>query len=111
MAIEVFRAAGDVRASPPPDHPRRLTAWRPRRLPAQSHRFDGLLGPSGGRAAARTDTDTGLPVLGVWTGASSGAHGTTWAQVEWDAARHYATQGWAVLPPRALTDADALGSE
>jgi hypothetical protein len=99
--------------APPPHQITRegLTAWRPRRLPAQSHRFDGLLGPSGGRAAARTDTDTGLPVLGVWTGASSGAHGTTWAQVEWDAARHYATQGWAVLPPRALTDADALGSE
>jgi hypothetical protein len=56
-------------------------------------------------------TDTGLPVLGVWSGVPSRAHRTTWAQVKWDAARHHATQGWAALPPVVPTDPDVLGSE
>jgi LmbE family N-acetylglucosaminyl deacetylase len=110
MAIEAFRAAGDAHAFPHQITREGLTAWRPRRLLAQNHRFDGLLGPSAAEQR-RTDPDTGLPVVGVWTGASSRTHGATWAQVKWDAARHYATQGWAALPPWMPTDAEALGSE
>lgn len=110
MAIEAFRAAGDPHAFPHQITREGLTAWQPRRLLAQNYRFDGLLGPSAAEQR-RTDPDTGLPVLGVWSGVPSRAHRTTWAQVKRDAARHYATQGWAALPSMAPTDPDALGSE
>ncbi|MGW6961114.1 sugar-binding protein [Streptomyces chartreusis] len=110
LAIEAFLTAGDAHTFPCQLSHEGPSPWQPQRLLAQNHRFDGLLGE---RAAEerRTDPDSGLPVIGVWSGHRSRRHGTTWAQAKLDAARLYRTQGWATVPAQAPSDPDALGSE
>ncbi|WP_329035041.1 PIG-L family deacetylase [Streptomyces sp. NBC_00178] len=110
LAVEAFRLAGDRHAFPRQLAHEGLNVWQPRRLLAQNNRFDGLLGEAAA-AQHRTDPDSGLPVVGFWSGHRSRRHGTTWAQARLSAARHYRTQGWGTLPPEAPSDPEMLNSE
>ncbi|MDX3383381.1 sugar-binding protein [Streptomyces niveiscabiei] len=106
LAIEAFWKAADPTAFPTPD----LAPWHPRRLLAQNAAFQHLLGPDAPRTR-RTDPDTGLPVIGVWSGTPSREHRTTWAQAERHASRAYRTQGWSALPPEVPHDPAHLDSD
>ncbi|NLU74331.1 hypothetical protein HCC61_16875 [Streptomyces sp. HNM0575] len=110
LAIEAFFLAGDVTAFPDQLTCEGLRPWRPRRLLSQNDSFSDLLGPDAPEKH-RTDPDTGLPVLGFWSGHVSRRHGKTWAQVERDASRMYRTQGWAAQPPEVPTDPEKLDSD
>ncbi len=110
LGIEAFRLAGDPTAYPEQIAEEGLAPWHPSRLLAQNYGFDSLLGPEAPEQR-RTDPDTGLPVIGVWSGVHSRAHNTTWAQVERDASRLYLTQGFAAMPERVPSDPRQLGSD
>ncbi|MCH6160847.1 sugar-binding protein [Streptomyces marispadix] len=110
LAIEAFFMAGDVRAFPGQLTCEGLKPWRPRRLLSQNRAFSDLLGPDAPKER-RTDPETGLPVIGFWSGHMSREHGRTWAQVERDAARMYRTQGWAAMPPEVPKDPEKLDSD
>ncbi|WP_405161381.1 PIG-L family deacetylase [Nocardia sp. NBC_01499] len=110
LGIEACRLAGDPQSYPEQLTDEGLTPWQPTRLLAQNYGFDSLLGPDAPEQP-RTDPDTGLPLLGVWSGTRSRAHNTTWAQLERDAARLYLTQGYAAKPARMPTDPQQLGSD
>ena len=62
-----------ARAAPRPDRARLPDDVRPRRAPTQN-------------------------IYGVWSGRPVERYGKTWAQVEREAQREYAIQGWAVFP-------------
>ena len=49
-------------------------------------------------------------IYGVWSGRQSQRYGKTWAQVEREAQREYASQGWAVFPD-VSTDPNQLGCD
>ncbi|NUS95697.1 MAG: hypothetical protein HOQ36_25370 [Nocardia sp.] len=110
LGIEAFRSAADPLAFPEQITAEGLTPWCPDRLLAQNYGFGSLLGraPSDVR---HTDPATGLPVVGVWSGTRSREHGTTWAQVERDAARLYRTQGFAAMPAQVPSDPRLLDSD
>ncbi|WP_367123555.1 sugar-binding protein [Streptomyces phytohabitans] len=110
LAIEAFLLAGDPGAFPHQITREGYRPWRPRLLLAQNHAFADLLGPDAPRRR-RTDPDSGLPVFGVWSGAKSREHGTSWAQVERNAVREYRSQGFGALPPEVPTDPEQLGSD
>lgn len=110
LGIEAFRLASDAQAYPGQLAEEGLAPWRPTRLLAQNFGFESVLGPDAPERP-RTDPDTGLPILGVWSGARSREHDATWAQVERDATRLYVTQGFAAMPARVPTDPQQIGSE
>ncbi|MFC4120864.1 sugar-binding protein [Nonomuraea zeae] len=96
LAVEAFYAAADPKAFPEQLTREGLRPFAPARL---------LLG--GGRGTSQTGPDcasTFRPanpaqnVYGVWGGRASRSAGRTWAAVERDAQRSYASQGWAVFP-------------
>lgn len=106
--IEAFRMAGDPLA-----FPEQLTSvqpWRPQRLLAQNFGFRTLLGPAA-PTQQHTDPDTGLPVIGVWSGVRSQVHEATWAQIQRDAGRAYLTQGAIGLGGQLPADPTQLGSD
>lgn len=108
LGIEAFRLAGD-RTAFPEQLTGGLAPWQPSGLLAQIYEFGELLGPQA-PTLARTDSASGLPVFGVWSGTYAPGHATTWAQVERDAQRRYVTQGFAALPERVPSDPQQLGS-
>jgi hypothetical protein len=110
LTIEAFLLAGDPQAFAGQLTDEGPSPWRPRRLLTQNFRFADLLGPSAA-TELRTDPGTGLPVFGVWSGRRSRENGTTWVQVERDAARIYRTQGFAVFPPEVPADPERLDSD
>lgn len=110
LAIEAFLLAGDPRAFRSQLTHEHYRPWRPALLLAQNNGFSDLLGP-GAPEKRRTDPDSGLPVFGVWSGTESAEHGTSWAQVERDAAREYRSQGFAALPPKVPADPGQLDSD
>ncbi|MEV1332132.1 sugar-binding protein [Micromonospora costi] len=92
FAAEAFHAAAD-----PTAFPEQLTkeGLKPFRA-ATFVRTGGTGSSSAGPACASSFTPT-VPtdqVFGVWEGTRS-AQGKTWAEIEVDARREYATQGWA----------------
>ncbi|MFB6960784.1 sugar-binding protein [Streptomyces sp. NPDC056309] len=110
LAIEAFFLAGDPSAFPTQITREHYRPWRPRLLLAQNYGFRSLLGPDAPKQR-RTDPNTGLPVFGVFSGTQSSEHGVSWAQVKANAARTYATQGWASNPSEVPTDPEKLGSD
>ncbi|MEV0144483.1 MULTISPECIES: sugar-binding protein [unclassified Nonomuraea] len=97
LAVQAFYAAADPRAYPEQITREGLRPYAPARV---------LLG--GGRGTSRTGPDCAATfrpanpaqnVYGVWSGRPSASHGgRTWAAIERDAQRAYASQGWAVFP-------------
>ncbi|MEO3872109.1 sugar-binding protein [Nonomuraea sp. B12E4] len=94
LAIEAFYAAGDPKAFPEQISREGLRPFAPLRL---------LTG--GGRGTSQTGQDCAATfrpanpaqnVYGVWSGRTSrGRQGKTWAAIEREAQREYASQGWA----------------
>ncbi|MGW7517949.1 PIG-L family deacetylase [Streptomyces sp. NPDC054796] len=111
LATEAFQLAGKRTAFPEQISREKYRPWQSSRLLAQNGAYEG---PVGKKCAAHRGEDphTGLPVTGAWTGAISRETGTTWAQVERDAARVFRTQGFdTMLPPKVTTPRDELGCE
>lgn len=110
LAVEAYQLAGDPTAFPQQITKEKYRPWQPSQLLAQNWRFRGPVGPECASAEAR-DPATGLPLRGVWEGAWSRQHRTTWAQQERTAARTYVTQGFGSLPPKITTPRDKLGCD
>jgi LmbE family N-acetylglucosaminyl deacetylase len=107
LAIEAFRAAADPNAYPDQLSQEGLHPWSASRL-----FIDGLQGqrPLGGTCVSDfTPTEPTDRVWGVWSGQPA-AGGGTWAKVERDAQRQYASQGWVSFPD-VPTDPSKLGCE
>jgi LmbE family N-acetylglucosaminyl deacetylase len=109
LAVEAFYAAADPTAFPDQITREHLAPWRVSRI---------FVGGAVGRAQTGPDcastfvpADPTRDVFGVWSGRPSAANGgKTWAQVEREAQREYASQGWAVFPD-VPTDPARLGCD
>lgn len=107
IAIEAYRAAGDPTRFPEQITREGLEPFAPDRILMRSANGTSATGPDcarGFRPAEPTDT-----VYGVWSGTPS-PDGRTWAAVERDAQRVYASQGWAGFPD-VSTDPNQLGCD
>ncbi|MEV6583228.1 sugar-binding protein [Streptomyces sp. NPDC051582] len=109
LAVEAFRLAGDPAAFPEQISREGYEPWQPATLLTQNWGFKGPVGPDCATDGAR-DPHTGLPLQGYWSGVRSRA-GTTWAQVERDAARTYTSQGFGALPATVTTPTEQLPCE
>ena len=97
MALEAFHAAADPTAFPRQLGAEGLRTWAADKV---------LLGSARGTAtgtgpdcptAVRPERPT-QDIYGVWDGTESERWDDTWAQVERESQREYASQGWAVFP-------------
>ncbi|MEW9550347.1 sugar-binding protein [Nonomuraea sp. NPDC050783] len=95
LAIEAFYAAADPKAFPEQLTREGLRPFAPARLLTGGGRGTSQPGPS--CAATFRPADPAQNVYGVWSGRASGT-GRTWAAIERDAQREYASQGWAGFP-------------
>ena len=103
-AVEAFAAAADPKAFPEQG----LKPWRVKRLFRNGAGSANPLGPDcGAHVTSASPTDE---AYGVWGGYQSQRWGRTWAQVEREAQREYASQGWAVFPD-VSTDPNQLGCD
>ena len=98
LAVEAYEAAADPRAFRDQITREGLRPWRVGRLFRDGAEGEGATGrdcPSRFKPAEPTDE-----VFGVWSGRRS-LSGRTWAQIEVEAEREYASQGWSVFedPP------------
>lgn len=108
LAVEAFSAAADPTAFPEQLRDEGLEPWRAAKI--FTTRVQGS-GPSGPECESTfTPAEPTDVVYGVWSGRWSEEHGTTWAQVEREAQREYASQGWHTFPD-VPTDPNALGCD
>ncbi|MBW9205316.1 PIG-L family deacetylase [Mumia sp. zg.B17] len=107
LAAEAYAVAGDPRRFRSQITKEGLRAYAPDKLFLNSARGSGPAGSSCPRAF--TPTDPTDDVYGVWAGGRS-ASGKTWALVEREAQRKYASQGWAGFPDPS-TDPQAIGCD
>ncbi|MFC4008875.1 sugar-binding protein [Nonomuraea purpurea] len=108
LAVEAFYAAADPKAFPAQISREGLRPFAPSRL-----LLGGLRGTSRSGPDCATTFQPANPaqnVYGVWSGRPSRGQGKTWAAVERDAQRAYASQGWAVFPD-VPTDPAQLGCD
>ncbi|MEV0612337.1 sugar-binding protein [Nonomuraea sp. NPDC050404] len=96
LAIEAFYAAADPKAFPAQLSREGLRTFAPARLLTGGARGTSRTGPS--CASTFRPDNTAQNVFGVWSGRASQELGRTWAAVERDAQRSYASQGWAGFP-------------
>ncbi|NRQ38659.1 hypothetical protein HII36_43575 [Nonomuraea sp. NN258] len=108
LAIEAFHAAADPRAFPEQLAREGLRPFAPARLFQSRPRGTSRTGP--GCASTFQPADPTQNVYGVWSGRVSPHQGRTWAAVERDAQREYASQGWAGFPD-VPTDPAQLGCD
>jgi LmbE family N-acetylglucosaminyl deacetylase len=109
FAVAAYDVAGDPSMFPEQVETEGLDLWAPSKL------FTGPFfrdAPTG--EACETEVTPADPtdiVYGVWTGVTSEANdGKTWAQIEQEARREYASQGWAGFSD-APTDPDEIGCD
>ncbi|WP_329253231.1 PIG-L family deacetylase [Actinoallomurus sp. NBC_01490] len=95
LAVEAYYLAADPKAFPGQLTKEHLHTWRAGRLLHQEHLVKSDAGPA--CETTFTPTDPSADVYGVWAGRRSRS-GATWAQVEAEADRFYASQGWAGTP-------------
>jgi LmbE family N-acetylglucosaminyl deacetylase len=95
LAVEAYYLAADPKAFPEQLGKEHLKPWRAGRLLHQEHLVKSGTGPS--CETTFTPTDKSADVYGVWGGRAS-KQGRTWAQIEAEAGRLYASQGWAHNP-------------
>jgi LmbE family N-acetylglucosaminyl deacetylase len=108
LAVEAYDAAAMPSAFSGQISDEGLDAWRVGRIfttRAVGERTNGPGCARGFQPAEPTDV-----VYGVWSGRWSDRHGKTWAAVERDSQREYATQGWHVFPD-VPTDPNQLGCD
>ncbi len=96
LAVDAFDAAADAEMFPDQIETEGLAPWRPGKIVRRGAAGEGEPGEGcPGSFQAEEPTDY---VFGVWAGHTSGRHGgARWAQVEIDAQREYASQGWATF--------------
>ncbi|WP_188195992.1 sugar-binding protein [Nonomuraea sp. SYSU D8015] len=109
LAIEAFYAAADPKAFPEQITREGLRPFAPARLLTGGGRGTSRTGPS--CASSFQPANPAQNVYGVWSGRTSAAQGgRTWAAIERDAQRTYASQGWAVFPD-VPSDPNQLGCD
>ena len=107
IAVEAYQAAGDPSRFPEQITREGLRPFAPDRVLMRTANGTGATGP---QCAQRfVPADPSQTVYGVWSGAAS-PDGRSWAQVEREAQREYASQGWAGFPD-VSTDPNALGCD
>jgi len=100
--------AGYYKAADPSAYPaQHLKPWRAARLFVQGGNASSSTGPS---CANASGSDPASRTYGVWAGRESSAQRTTWAQIEQEARREYASQGWAGMGD-APTDPAKIGCD
>jgi LmbE family N-acetylglucosaminyl deacetylase len=107
LAVEAYYLAADPTAFPSQLTNEHLRPWRTGRLLHQEHLVKSGTGP--GCESTFMPTDSSADVYGVWAGRES-ARGKTWAQIEAEASRFYAGQGWA-RGPDAPADPNRIGCD
>ncbi|QMW64861.1 PIG-L family deacetylase [Mumia sp. ZJ1417] len=107
LAAEAYAVAGDPSRFRSQITKEGLRPYAPAKLFLNSARGSGQVGSSCPRAF--TPTDPTDDVYGVWAGERA-ASGKTWALVEREAQRKYASQGWAGFPDPS-TDPEAIGCD
>ncbi|MDT0214560.1 sugar-binding protein [Rothia sp. ARF10] len=95
IAVEAYHAAGDPSRFPEQITKEGLKPFAPDRIWMRTANGTSANGP--GCAKAFVPADPSQTVHGVWSGTPS-PDGRTWAAVERDAQRVYASQGWAGFP-------------
>ncbi len=93
LAIDAFYAAADPGVFPDQIENEDLDAWRTSSIFRARASGEGTPGPE--CAVNYQATEPTDVVYGVWAGTESEANGKTWAQLEREAQRIYASQGWA----------------
>lgn len=107
LASEAFDAAADPARFPEQITAEGLRPFAPDKILLRGRPGSGPVGQRCVREAPLTDpTQT---VYGVWGGATA-PDGRTWAAVEREAQREYASQGWAVFPD-VPSDPEAIGCD
>ncbi|MFD1540720.1 sugar-binding protein [Nonomuraea guangzhouensis] len=96
LAVEAFYAAADPKAFPEQITREGLRPFAPARLFLGGGRGTSQVGPT--CAATFRPANPAQNVYGVWSGRASQSQGKTWATIEREAQRSYASQGWAVFP-------------
>ena len=97
MAFEAYRLAGDPNAFPDQITDEGLQPWTPLKLFRSGAR--GQATGSGPDCPTKFNpTRPEQNIYGVWSGRQSQRWNDTWAQVEREGQRQYASQGWAVFP-------------
>ena len=107
LAIEAYEAAGDPRRFREQITREGLRPFAPDRVLMRTANGTSASGPQ--CAEEFVPADPSQTVYGVWSGRES-PDGRTWAAVERDAQREYASQGWAGFPD-VSTDPNALGCD
>ncbi|WP_262852837.1 sugar-binding protein [Mumia quercus] len=107
LAAEAYAVAGDPSRFRSQITREGLRPYAPDKLFLNSARGSGQPGSACPRTF--TPTDPTDDVYGVWAGARS-ASGKTWALVEREAQRRYASQGWAGFPDPS-TDPEAIACD
>ncbi|MBT9255544.1 PIG-L family deacetylase [Phycicoccus sp. MAQZ13P-2] len=106
LATEAFAAAGDPTRYPEQIRTEGLRPFSPDKLMMRG----SATAPTGEQCMAQlAPKDPTQTVYGVWAGATS-PDGRTWAAVERDAQRQYASQGWAGFPD-VPTDPTKIGCD
>lgn len=109
FAVAAYDAAGDPTMFPEQVENEGLDVWAPSKI------FTGPFVPGAPTGeSCETDVTPTEPtdvLYGVWSGVTSDANdGKTWAQIEREAQREYASQGWAGFSD-APTDPDEIGCD
>ncbi|MBB5780618.1 sugar-binding protein [Nonomuraea jabiensis] len=108
LAVQAFYAAADPKVFPEQITREGLRPFAPARLLLGGGRGTSQIGPS--CASTFRPANPAQNVYGVWSGRPSQAQGKTWAAIERDAQRTYASQGWAVFPDMP-SDPNQLGCD
>ncbi|MEV1000761.1 sugar-binding protein [Nonomuraea sp. NPDC050202] len=96
LAVEAFYTAADPKAFPEQIGEEGLRPFAPSRLLTGGARGTSRTGPD--CASTFRPANAAQNVFGVWSGRPSPSRGRTWAAVEREAQRVYASQGWAGFP-------------
>ncbi|MEV4060636.1 sugar-binding protein [Nonomuraea dietziae] len=108
LAVEAFYAAADPEAFPEQIAREGLRPFAPARVLLGRARGTSKNGPD--CASTFRPANPAQNVYGVWSGRASESQGRTWAAIERDAQRVYASQGWAGFPDLP-TDPAQLGCD
>ncbi|MFC6900296.1 PIG-L family deacetylase [Nonomuraea dietziae] len=108
LAVEAFYAAADPEAFPEQIAREGLRPFAPARVLLGRARGTSKSGPD--CASTFRPANPAQNVYGVWSGRASESQGRTWAAIERDAQRVYASQGWAGFPDLP-TDPAQLGCD
>lgn len=109
LATEAYYAAGDPSRFPGQIKREGLDPFAPSKLFSTGVRGSGE-STGANCATSMTPDDPADDIYGVWSGRRSRTQGKTWAQIEREAQRKYASQGWAGFPD-VPSDPSKLGCD